>query len=87
VVVVEHSLPDSQVAGQTGPVSCGLTVVGVVECLWWLQAGVPFDTMHVAGECAGLHSLMEISRIRVHELETEGFRIRKSIKVFASGRA
>lgn len=65
VVVAGHSLPTSQVTvGQTGPVSNGLVVVhavvvGVAECLWWPQTGVPFDTMHVAGEgyeCAGLHS-------------------------------
>jgi len=65
VVVAGHSLPTSQVTvGQTGPVSYGLGVVyvkvaGVAECLGWPQTGVPFDTMHVAGEgyeCAGLHS-------------------------------
>lgn len=65
VVVAGHSLPTSQVTvGQTGPVSYGLVVVhavvvGVAECLGWPQTGVPFDTMHVAGEgyeCAGLHS-------------------------------
>jgi hypothetical protein len=63
-MVVEHSLPDSQVtAGQTEPVSCGLAVVGTVECLWWPQTGVPFDTMHVAGKCAVLHSLIGMGRI------------------------
>jgi hypothetical protein len=25
-------------------------VVGVAECLWWPQTGVPFDTMQVAGD-------------------------------------
>jgi hypothetical protein len=63
-MVVEHSLPDSQVtAGQTEPVSRGLAVVGIIECLWWPQTGVPFDTMHVAGKCAGLHSLTRMRRI------------------------
>lgn len=56
MVVAGHSLPTSQVTvGQTGPVSCGLAVVhgevvGVAECLWWPQTGVPFDTMQVAGD-------------------------------------
>ena len=56
VVVAGHSLPTSQVTvGQTGPVSYGLVVVhavviGVAECLGWPQTGVPFETMHVAGE-------------------------------------
>ena len=56
VVVAGQCLPTSQVTvGQTGPVSCGLVVVqavvvGVAECLGLPLTGVPFDTMHVAGE-------------------------------------
>lgn len=50
VVALGHSLPTSQVTvGQTGPVTYAV-VVGVAECLWWPQTGVPFDTVHVAGE-------------------------------------